>query len=320
MLTSRPKYSIISVTYRSVLETKRFVESVLRHTKGDYEFILGVNGTQDEVLSDYLHQLEKREHRVRLVWSPLNTGVRMFNTVMRMAQSDFIFRCDSDIEIMQDDWNGLMVKQLGISQKDVGPVVAVGTLNSIWSGYHIVRAQRTLEVGMIMSNCMMIHRPTANIITDKLQTILPELRQRLEKARTRRAAYTDELSDMEATVEYARWHAPWWDLNFGGKNEPKGYGADDMWWSLLARWCGLKLIAAPVDVRHYDSSMRPGYGQTRHILVSRGFQYLRTSLSLIMDEYRPEIWENLPLNLPVLSEFIKSCSNEKLSTTPEAKC
>lgn len=295
-----PNVSIVSVTYRSLADTKAFVDSVYSATTEPYEFIMAANGVQEDDLIRYLHEQEL-SGKMKVVWLPQNVGVRAFNTVMRLAQTDFIFRCDSDILIGQPYWTEKMRTQWEVSQKEIGDVVAVGTSNT--RGHQIQRTEKTIEVDLIMSNCMMIHRQEAMKLKQRLQKELPRMEAYLIESRLINGRYPGEIEDLEATIEYAKYHAPYWDLNFGGKDQSLGYGSDDFLWSILARWAGLKLVASSTRVLHKDASARPGYEDTRHKLVSRGFQYMRTCLSLVMDCWEPEFWHELPNNLPVLKNF-----------------
>lgn len=294
------KVSIISVTYRSLEETRTFVESIQEMTNSPYEFIMGANGIVEDSLKDYLHS-EEAKGRMRVVWNPKNIGVRAFNQVMRLASTPYIIRCDSDILIRDPYWVKRMVEQHKVSQAEIGMVAAVGTANTL--GYRIRRTPNTVETDMIMSNCMLIHAPTVQHLVMRLGQEYPRMSRDVIKRCQTPGGYPGLHGDLQATLEYVRNHAPWWDLNYGGYEEPVGYGADDMWWSIMARWAGLKLVTSQAGVVHHDASMRPGYEAERHRLVSRGFQYMRTSLSLIMDEWRDEIWKNLPHNLPVLADY-----------------
>jgi glycosyltransferase involved in cell wall biosynthesis len=297
------KVSIVSCTYRSFKDTKEFVESVYSMTTEPFEFIMAVNGRVEIELAQYLTEQE-RLGKMRLVWNPSNIGVRAFNQVMRLAKSDYVFRCDSDILIQDPYWTKRMRETLHAAQMKMGDVAAVGTANT--GGYRIQRTPELVETDMIMSNCMLIHAPTADKIAKKLAAELPRMTQYVSERLKGGEFYEGEHEDLKATIEYARLHAPWWDLQFGGPTESLGYGSDDIWWSLLARWAGLKLVTSAAKVVHKDASARPDYKEERHRLVARGFQYLRTSLSLIMDVWSAEQWMELPNKLPVLVEYRKS--------------
>lgn len=297
------KVSIVSVTYRSLSETSRFVESVLTNTPFDHEFIMCANGVQEQDLREYLVRKE-REGKIRVLWNRENIGVRAFNQVMRMASTNYVFRCDSDILIQDPYWVKRMVDQHALSNHEIGDVVAVGTANT--RGHRIRRTPNTVETDMIMSNCMMIHKPTSMRIVDSLNARLPAMEAEARVRKSRPEGYVGEHADLDAAIEYARLHAPWWDFNFGGTTEKLGYGSDDMWWSIIARWAGLKLVTSSAGVVHFDASMRPGYEGERHRLVGRGFQYMRTVLSLTMDVWDVKDWDSLPNKLPVLRKYKES--------------
>lgn len=298
-----PNLSIAAVTYRSKEETKAFLNSIFENTRGDFELILGVNGTKDDELMEYVVGLENKldKGRFRLCVNPENIGVRAFNQVMRMAQSDFVFRLDSDVVIRDPYWTQRMIGQWKTSNDSVGSVAAVGTSNT--QGYMIQRNPTTVETDWIPSSCMMIHVPTAQKIRRCLRDELPRMEKFVAEKMKSAENYPHEHDDLLCTLEYAKYHAPWWDLWWGGKENVCGYGADDMHWSLLARWAGLKLVKSAAMVEHKDSSMRPGYSETRHGLVSRAFQYMRTSLSLVMDVWSQDDWKELPFQLPVLKNY-----------------
>ena len=295
--------SIVSSTYRSVVDTERFIRSAYDMTQESFELIMAVNGRVADDLATYLTSME-RSGRIKLVWNPSNIGVRSFNQVMRLASSEFIFRCDSDIEIMEPYWVKKMRTQWAVSCADIGNVVAVGTANT--GGVRIQRSSMTTETDIIMSNCMLIHRGIADTLTVKLNSELPRMQNFVTARLKEPEHYSGEHEDLKATLEYVKYHAPYWDPQFGGPSEALGYGSDDIWWSLLARWSGLKLVTSTTKVVHRDASMRKGYESERHRLVARGFQYLRTSLSLIMDCWDQKDWNSLPNNLPVLVSYRNS--------------
>lgn len=306
----KPNVSIVSVTYRSLEDTRAFVESVYANTFEPFEFIMGVNGWADRPLKDYLVGLE-RQGRVRLVWNPANIGVRAFGQVMRLAQAPFIFRCDSDIVIDDVYWTSKMRQQWEVSNKEIGDVVAVGTANT--SGAFIRHSPNTTETDIILSNCMLIHAPTAQKMADKLKAELPRMEEHVAVRLAGGEFYAGEFGDLRATLDYARYHAPWWDVNFGGLDQSLGYGSDDMLWSILAKWAGLKMVVSPVKVIHRDASMRPDYASERHRLVLRAFQYFRTVLSLVMNEWRESAWNDMPNNLPILVDHrLRSMRNNTI--------
>lgn len=296
------KVSIISVTYRSLEDTRQFVESVLAMTNDPYEFIMVANGVTDPSLQDFLRKHEAKNH-LKLLWNPTNIGVRAFGQAMRLASHDYIFRCDSDIKINDPYWTRRMVAQHQESSK-LFPVAAVGTANT--RGFQIRRSETTIETDMIMSNCMTIHKPTVAKISEKLVSQYPHMQQTVSELKENHESYPGFFSDLDATLEFARLGGWWWDTNFGGKDEVLGYGSDDMWWSILARWADLRLVTSATLVEHHDASARPGYEAERHRLVSRGFQYMRTSLSLIMGVWDQKYWQGLPNNLPVLVDYRNS--------------
>lgn len=302
-MISPTKVTIASVTYRDLDATKAFCESVFQNTQEPYEFFMGVNGAVEKPLADYLVGLEQAG-RLKLVWSFQNVGVRLFNTVMRLANTDYIFRCDSDVEIQEPYWTQRMRAQLEVSQREIGPVVAVGTSNT--RGVQIQRTPNTIEVDLIMSNTVLIHKPTAMILRQKLLAELPRMEKTVLERIQRPEAYKGEYGDLDSVLSYVNNHAPYWDLNFGGLDDVTSYGSDDFLWSLLMRWAKLKLVKSNVKVLHKDASARPGYNDIRHKLVARGFCYLRTMLSVVMDEWSIEAWNDLPNNLPVLLSYRKS--------------
>jgi glycosyltransferase involved in cell wall biosynthesis len=268
-----------------------------------FEFIVGLNGPTEKPLKNYLADQESKG-RLKLVWNPANIGVRAFNQVMRLASTPYIFRCDSDIRIQQPRWTRMMLEQWQVSSLEIGDVVAVGTSNTL--GHRIIRTKNTTETDMIMSNCMLIVEPVARVLRDRLRSQLTRMESYVESRKEGGYSYPGESADLEAVLEYVRYHAPWWDIHFGGPDESLGYGSDDMLWSLLARWSGLKLVTSNAQVQHRDASARPGYEAERHRLVSRGFQYLRTTLSLVMDCWEQKYWDGLPNNLPILKTYRES--------------
>lgn len=296
------KISIVSVTYRSLADTRNFVESVVANTIEPYEFIMGVNGPVESDLKDYLVAME-RKRTLRLVWVPTNIGVRLFHTVMRLAKSDFVYRCDSDIEIAEPYWTEKMRKQWEVSNEEIGNVVGVGTSNT--SGHQIKRTASTTEVDMVMSNCVLFHMPSSKNLHYALMNELPRMESHVAQRKMNGGeSYAGEIGDLETTLDFAKYHAPYlWDPAFGGLENPIGYGSDDFLVSLLLRWAGLKLVTSSAKVVHKDASMRPYYQQERHILVSRGFQYFRTAYSLISGDWSQTSWNDLPNNLPVLKKF-----------------
>jgi GT2 family glycosyltransferase len=86
--------SICTLTWDQIALTKKFVESVKKHTDVRYELIMVDNGSSDGT-REYIKQTADQYH-----FFPDNTGfAHGFNKAMSLASGDYIALCNNDTEV-----------------------------------------------------------------------------------------------------------------------------------------------------------------------------------------------------------------------------
>lgn len=89
--------SICTLTWDQLDLTKKFVESIKKHTDVPYELIMVDNGSSDGT-RDYIKQTADKYH-----FFEKNTGfAHGFNKAMSLASSDYIALCNNDTEVPAD--------------------------------------------------------------------------------------------------------------------------------------------------------------------------------------------------------------------------
>lgn len=282
-----PNISIAAVTYRNLEQTRTFIETVYECTKEPFELILVDNNSPIEV-AQYLDKMAASNSNFVLIRNTANLGIGIgMNQAMRKCQTDYIFRCDTDIEIQTAYWTQFM-KELVNKYPEIG---AVGT--AITRGQEISRPGYT-ELDICLSNCMLIPRRTLVAIERKMKDeyarVAAVIADKLLVADDRYDGYFKHLGGM---LNYIRRHGGYWDINFP-------YGADDFHYSMLIRHSGLKITRDDrIRIIHHDASHVGSTPDTdRHRKVSEGFQYWRTFWEVMLDFYdiKSLSWDCFPMN------------------------
>jgi glycosyltransferase involved in cell wall biosynthesis len=91
-----PAASVIMPVYNGEKYLKQAVESVLRQTLPDFEFIILDDGSTDETYS-VLEEFARQDARIRLYQNEKNLGLsRTLNLGLEQARSEYIARMDAD--------------------------------------------------------------------------------------------------------------------------------------------------------------------------------------------------------------------------------
>lgn len=286
-----PEVSIAAVTYRDLETTKRFVDSVVSCTKEPFQFVMVDNGSPKE-LSDYLTDLQTKIPHFTLIKNSSNLGIGIgMNQAMRACTTDYIFRCDSDIEIQTSYWTQFM-RELSDHFPEIG---AVGTAIT---GGNLIKRPNYIETDICLSNCMLIPRRTMAAIDKKMKEELPRVQKEVARlvieGSSRYDGYYRHLGGMLNEMLH---HAGYWSPNFP-------YGTDDFHYSMLIRYSGLKIVKDErTRVVHKDDSMRPEWTAERHRRVSEGFQYWRTFWEVMENftDIQSLTWDCWPMNKAYLA-------------------
>lgn len=306
-MMSAPKFSIASVTYRNLEQTKQFIESVYNTVSGQpFEFIMVNNGC-DKPLSDYLQEQERTRENFKVAVNKSNMGIGpAMSRAMKACSTDYIFRADSDVVMLSSDWDEEMMRYVD-KFSEIG---AVGTANT--GGNFIPRkgaaisADRTyisenagyIETDICMSSFMLIPRRTIDTISKRMRDELPRIQKIVvDSVMSSKNSYDGYQRHLGGILNYMLNHAGYWNAEIF-------YGADDFWYSMMIRYCGLRIAKAPsVKVFHKDESMRPDWTTDRDKYVSEGFQIHRLTWEIFQDFNKVvDMWDCFPLNSYYRSE------------------
>lgn len=153
----RPLVSVVLPCYREPLAVlRRALDSVLRQTYPNLEFILVVDDPDDEAKIAALKDLAETDNRIRVVLNPVNIGPwGSYNRGVREARGAIIAIQDSDdvsaptrIEILTE--------------------FCYGTRISGWSGRHSTAAMPTVSCRLIRPDWSKTDRKAANGFLDRL--------------------------------------------------------------------------------------------------------------------------------------------------------
>lgn len=92
-----PKVTVAMSIFNGKLEwIDEAVESVLRQTLGNFEFLIVDDGSTDPVIIEHLSQLEKIDSRIRLFRQPHKGLAASLNFILKHAKGEYFARMDSD--------------------------------------------------------------------------------------------------------------------------------------------------------------------------------------------------------------------------------
>ena len=281
-----PTFSIASVSYRNVEQTRRFIESIYMTAAKSFEFIMVNNGS---VELDSLFREYSRRDNFKVIRNQFNLGIGpAMNQAMRACTTDYIFRSDADVVLQSRGWDQQMIAYV-----DRFPEVgAVGT--SITTGkwiprrgaswfqrgndYFFVENEGYVETDLCLSNFMLIPRRTIHAIGNKAKEELPRVRKKVAEIITQQGSRWDGyFRQLGGLINEMTYHAGWWSPEYP-------YGTDDFHFSMWVRYAGLKITRAPgVLIRHEDESLRPEWKEERDRRVNLGFQQWRASWEVLED-------------------------------------
>ncbi|MEJ8545128.1 glycosyltransferase [Brevibacillus borstelensis] len=116
--------SIVVTAFNNLSYTRLCVESVLRHTKNDYELILVDNGSTDGT-KEYFAGLVEQHANIKAVYKETNHGSCARNFGFELAQGEFVAILDNDVEV-GEDWLSPLLEPL--KDETVGGVGHEGVL------------------------------------------------------------------------------------------------------------------------------------------------------------------------------------------------
>jgi glycosyltransferase involved in cell wall biosynthesis len=91
-----PKVSVVMSVYNAELYLREAIESVLKQTYEDFEFIIVDDGSTDSSNAT-LEIYAKEDRRIRLVQNACNQGlIRSLNKVLKLTNGEYIARQDAD--------------------------------------------------------------------------------------------------------------------------------------------------------------------------------------------------------------------------------
>ena len=94
-MATPPAVSVVVGAYNAGRFVAEMIESILRQTFSDFEFIIVDDGSQDATLS-ILRQYEKSDERMRVIANPHRGIVDAANTGLEAARGSLIARADAD--------------------------------------------------------------------------------------------------------------------------------------------------------------------------------------------------------------------------------
>jgi len=218
--------------------------------------------------------------------------------VMKMAESDYLLICDSDIVVPR----GWVEDMFSVYNKDFSNIGLVGTAVT---GGRQIKEGNYWETDFMTSCCVLLPKATIVSIKCKFLKEKDSLLKKIEEEKVKPSYnYVGYQNHIEKIKNYIMRDTGYWDTAFP-------YGADDFDFSLLVRWSGLKLaIADTVPIFHRNASQNPSLKEHRDKCVFEGFQYYRTKWSLFENcfgEWDPQLWDVIPMNKEYYRRF-KSCS------------
>ncbi len=124
--------SIIILTYNQLEYTKKCLESISAFTNSNYEIIILDNASTDGTV-DYLKELKKVDHRVKIIFNQLNLGFpKAVNLGIKAALGKYVVIANNDI-IVTKGWLKKLI-ELAESNSQVG---LVGPISNAVSGVQL---------------------------------------------------------------------------------------------------------------------------------------------------------------------------------------
>jgi GT2 family glycosyltransferase len=293
---NKPTISICTVVCRNLNDIVNFVCTVGWNTSEPFELIIVSNNCTEDILS-FLKSIESPN--IKVIYNKENVGIGTgMMQAMRESQTDHIFRTDSDV-LVSCHWTTKLMNRC--DHEDIGSVGTVITCGNRKNN------GRYVETDFQNSSCMYIPRRTIT----KIDLALAGIQDRvIRKAQADLATYNEKYpgfkSHLRSLISYMQTNKGYWDPGFM-------YGADDMDYSLMIRYAGLKLAIAPdVIIIHHKRSEDPEFAEVRHKTVMAGFQYFRCKWERILDYYGDvstggwkDTWECLPINRKYFKDMCK---------------
>jgi len=293
---------IATVCYRDLEKTQRFIRSIIEKTTEPFNLVIVDNNSEADVLNllDTLRtsKMPPLLKSLTIIRNEVNLGIGIgMNQAMRECKSDYIIRCDSDIEIVTSGWTELLTE----TAKKSSMIGAVATKSC---GGNLRSRDGIIETNIILSNCMLIPRTAIRKICATVKNRRSEILERLIPFLNQPEKFEGHHRYLEAIKHWLLKPDGCWDAGW------PLYGFDDFDYSYTLLWSDLILTKDDrVDVIHHDSSLRPDWKETRHKAVSEGARYFRTKWEIIEDHWDdPESpggkgWKDLYHFLPRIRKY-----------------
>ncbi len=118
---------IMSVFNETESELRMAIDSVLKQTFSEFEFIIVCDNPNNELIATILKEYENADQRVKIVWNTENMGLALsLNEGIRVSKGDYIIRMDADDVCLQDRFE----KQIRLMQTE--------QYDLIWSSYEFI--------------------------------------------------------------------------------------------------------------------------------------------------------------------------------------
>ncbi|MGV8141085.1 MAG: glycosyltransferase [Candidatus Woesearchaeota archaeon] len=152
---SSPKISVIMSVYNDSKFVKQSIESILRQTFSDFEFIIINDCSKDNTL-DIIKQFQKKDRRIKVINNKENIGLtKSLNKGLNIARGQYIARIDSD------DWSALNRFEIQHAYLERNPdIFMIGSDCKLVFGKYIlpstgiVTGVDTIRIKSAKRNCM----------------------------------------------------------------------------------------------------------------------------------------------------------------------
>ncbi len=160
-MTQPPTISVLMPVYNAQRYLAQAVESILQQTFGDFEFLIVNDGSTDRSLK-ILQHYAKRDDRIRLISRPNAGYLSALNTMLHLAQGEFIARMDADDIAMPERF----AHQVEFLRQHPDVVCIGGAQEMIdeagWFLYHYLAAEEDAEIQRLaLAGITPINHPSA---------------------------------------------------------------------------------------------------------------------------------------------------------------
>jgi len=256
------KISILAVVHKNLDNLIEYVNSVKAFTTRPYEIIFVNNNAGDDI-KQYLESIQSKDIKVLNLSSNIGIGPGV-NLAFSAAQTNHLFKTDTDIVIKSFGWEDAMIKIVEMNE-------GVGTVGS--QACVLKRdEQNKMIMGYIQGCCQYIPRGTTikiyNWIQKNREILLNYVNNLIINNENQYSGYLRDLAKNKQFIQ----------CNRGFLDEGYFCVVDDQDYDLMVRVAGMECALANVSVFHKDAGLNE---PQRGVHVSDGFQYFRTKWDII---------------------------------------